>query len=315
MSDNKKNTPSRSSAFSRRGFIASTFAGATGLLIGCKDQITTNDLGIEKETDPNYFILIADTHVDQNPSSVNNQGANIAEINELTVKRILEIGPRLPAGVIVNGDMVNSKGMPGDYGIFYWMYRSLEKRGIPLYATIGEHDNLGNYYRVFTDHVPEETLVRNQHVNILETPKVRIILLDTVDVRTQTGSGVFGRIQLEWLDNTLQELNDKPVLLFGHHYPWNDDDRGLADYDDFFEVIHIYDHVKAYFFGHSHRWEVDKDQDVHLVNQPANGGDIEDHQLTGFIHARFHEDRVELELDSIDRDHALHGKSTTLMYK
>jgi 3',5'-cyclic-AMP phosphodiesterase len=314
MSESKKNTPSSSTVLSRRGFLASAIAGATGLLAGCKDQITKSKLLNERETDPNYFVLLADTHVDYNPASVNNQGANISEINELTAKRILNIGPRLPAGVIMNGDMVNARGMPSDYGIFFWIYHSLEKAGIPLHTTIGEHDNLGNFYRAFTDHVPDEILVRNRHVKVLETPNVRIFLLDTVDARTQTGSGLLGNIQLLWLDNTLQELNDKPIILFGHHYPWNDDERGLADSNEFFEIIHKYDHVKAYFFGHSHRWEIDKNEDVYLVNQPANGGDIEDDQPTGFIHARFHNDRVELELDCFDRKHSLHGTTTTLKY-
>lgn len=90
-------------------------------------------------------------------------------------------------------------------------------------------------------------------------PGVRLALLDTA-VAGRPGGAVRTE-QLEWLDE-LAAGSDRPVLVFGHHPPWDPDSAERpADYfginpDDserLIEVVARRPRILGYFAGHTHR--------------------------------------------------------------
>jgi hypothetical protein len=54
---------------SRRRFIGTATAASAGLFLGCSETLSGIDEDQEEVfTDPNYILLLADTHIDQNPN-------------------------------------------------------------------------------------------------------------------------------------------------------------------------------------------------------------------------------------------------------
>ncbi|MBP3193859.1 metallophosphoesterase [Natronogracilivirga saccharolytica] len=308
--------PVKIPSVSRRKFLTSTTTAATGFLLGIPGVLPGKELSQYDagEVDPNYFVLIADTHIDANPDLSNREGNKMMDINSSMVKRILEREGPQPSAVIINGDAANVAGRIEAYEHLVSVLKPLSDAGISVYITMGNHDKRSNFYEVFPEKIPEEVPVRNRHIEVLETPYVYLFLLDTLDQVNET-SGILGSVQLHWLDSALKQYNDKPVNILGHHYPWPNIDRGLMDYDKFYDVIVPYDHVKSYIFGHSHRWDLLKEDGVHLVNQPANGGNPGSDEPTGIMHARFYSDKIELETDAFDRGHSWHGQNIELNYR
>ncbi len=93
----------------------------------------------------------------------------------------------------------------------------------------------------------------------VELPGVTLAVLDTV--RPRTDRGRVSQVQLEWLA-AVADTSTVPVLVFGHHHPWNpgDPDRN----DDYFginpddseylcDVINRHEAIAGYFAGHTHR--------------------------------------------------------------
>lgn len=290
---------------SRRKFVTSAIVATAGLL-----TFRTSTLAAEGEVDPNYFVLIADTHIDQNSNRLL-RGTNPAENLDLAVRRIAAQRPR-PAGVILNGDGANIKGLRGEYGLLAWLLRPLSEAGIPVYLTMGNHDNRGSFYSVMKEMEPETALLEGRHIGIVETPNAYLFLLDTLDPGQV--SGMLEEEQLAWIDQALGAHSDKPVLLFGHHTPVGVG-NGLLDSEKLMEIALSHKHAKAYFYGHSHRWEIGKHESIHLVNQPATAHVFHEEQTQAYVHARFGPDKVRLEYDALDRKHNWHGQKHTLVYR
>jgi 3',5'-cyclic-AMP phosphodiesterase len=291
----------------RRRFLASAAVTAAGLL-----TFRTPAQAAADEVDPDYFLLLADTHIDQNPNRLL-RGINPAEHLDLTVKRIVELRPR-PAAVIINGDAANIRGLPGEYGLLSWILRPLSEAGIPVHITLGNHDDRGPFYSILSKMKPEEPILEGRHLSILETPRVYLFLLDTLDQVNNT-PGLLGDRQLQWLNDALGQHTDKPVILFGHHHPDAGTGRGLLDAERLLEVAHDHPQVKAYIFGHTHRWRLSRNQDLHLVNQPAMAHVFSENQTSAYLHAHFEAERMRLKVDCIDRRHAWQGEKHTLTYR
>ncbi|HEX6418211.1 MAG TPA: hypothetical protein VFZ77_06935, partial [Acidimicrobiales bacterium] len=90
-------------------------------------------------------------------------------------------------------------------------------------------------------------------------PGVTLAVLDTsIPGRA---SGGLSAASLEWLD-TLAAEADRPVLVFGHHHPWNPDSSrrpeayfGINpdDSERLVEVVARRPRIAGYFAGHTHR--------------------------------------------------------------
>ena len=314
---NRKVMPVYIPPVSRRKFLATTFIVSSGYLFGFgRDSQSFAGTPV----DPDYFVLIADPHIDQSLSQTR-EGENMADNLMLIVQRILTDNNRLPAGVIINGDAANRDGNPLEYANLKNILAPLSEAGIPVYITMGNHDRRDTFFAAFPDQKGETPIANGRRIDIIETPKCYLILLDTLESVNKT-PGVLGPLQRSWLIETLSGLKDKPVILIGHHYPWpniqDGNPRGLRDYDQLLEICHANRQVKAYIFGHSHRWDLRKDEDLHLVNQPTSAGTGAS-QPTAYLHAWFQEENIHLELDCIDRtgegNSKWQGVTTTLAYR
>ncbi len=271
-----------------------------------------------EEVDPNYFVLLADTHVDGNPERIS-WGINMADNLAETVKRILAARPR-PAAVIINGDAAFSAGYKEDYQVVKRLLAPLSEAGVPVYITMGNHDDRGPFWEVMKDMKADEPPLEDRHLAVVETPHANFFLLDSLKNVNET-PGRLGADQRRWLGEALQRYNDKPAILFGHHHYhlWDGTpgQGGLQDTKELWEMIVPQLHVKAYIHGHIHIWRLAKTDEIHRVSQPCTSYTFDREDRTqAFLHARFHPDRLELEVECLlDPDFSWHGEKHTLHYR
>ncbi len=270
------------------------------------------------EVDPNYFVLLADTHIDGDPERIS-WGINMAGNLEETVRRILKARPR-PAGVVINGDAAFAAGYKEDYRVVRRLLSPLSEAGIPVYITMGNHDDRGPFREILPDGSTPEPGVDDRHIAVVETPHARFFLLDSLKNVNET-PGRLGREQREWLEEALDEYNDKPAILFGHHHYhlWDGTPGrgGLQDTKELWEMIVPRGHVKAYIHGHLHIWRLAKTDGIHRVCQPCTSYTFDrDDRTQAFLHARFYPERLELEVECLlQPDFPWHGERHTLSYR
>ncbi len=123
-------------------------------------------------------------------------------------------------------------------------------------------------------------------------------------------------MQLEWLAKALDARSAKPAIVLAHHNP---DPiiriHGLTDTAELFQVLAPRKQVKAYVFGHTHQWRLDRLFDIHLVNVPAIAWPFEPSQVRGYVSARLRRDGMTLALHALDHNHAKHGEKVELQWR
>ena len=134
---------------------------------------------------------------------------------------------------------------------------------------------------------------------------------------TNSTPGVLGAAQMEWLARALDAHADRPALVMVHHNPNAGTSKGgLSETESFLELLRARRHVKAWFFGHSHRWSVTEDKSgLHLINLPATSYPFDQEQPTGWVMARLERDGLRLELNANDRKHPAHGEVKFLRWR
>jgi predicted phosphodiesterase len=149
-----------------------------------------------------------------------------------------------PAAVVIKGDLTAS-GLVGEYEAFLQCY--LEAFGERMLHVRGNHDAFTG--RRFASEAFQERVL----------PGVILAVLDTVIEGRD--SGQVRSEQLEWLDE-LGARADRPVLVFGHHHPWDPgssnrspDYFGINPHDSerLVELIARRPAIAAYLAGHTHR--------------------------------------------------------------
>jgi predicted phosphodiesterase len=157
-----------------------------------------------------------------------------------------EIEALAPDAVVVKGDLTNL-GTEEEYEQFVAAYSQLGAR---------MHHVRGNHDAMITD-----TIAIGAPLAI-EISGVTLAVLDTV--RPGTDRGRISAEQLEWLDVLADESTD-PVLVFGHHHPWDPSSRerratyfGINpdDSDALCALITRRAAIGGYFAGHTHRTRV-----------------------------------------------------------
>jgi predicted phosphodiesterase len=163
--------------------------------------------------------------------NVMNRGA-IAEIEALD-----------PDAVVVKGDLTDL-GSDEQYDEFVRAYSRLGAR---------MHHVRGNHDAMITD-----TIAATAPFTV-ELDGVTLATLDTVRPRSEHGR-IAGN-QLEWLEALASE-STKPVLVFGHHHPWDPSSSERSEHyfginpDDseaLCGVITRCESIAGYFAGHTHR--------------------------------------------------------------
>ncbi len=154
-----------------------------------------------------------------------------------------EIAALEPDAVVVKGDLTDL-GTEEQYDAFTRAYRRLGGR---VHHVRGNHDAMRT-----------ETIAAHGPFTV-DLPGATLAVLDTV--RPGTDRGRISRAQLEWLDD-LAAGSTSPVLVFGHHHPW--DPRSKERSDTYFginpddsealcDVIARRPAIGGYFAGHTHR--------------------------------------------------------------
>jgi len=301
---------------SRRRFLGS---GAALAVFGS----SASRLAAAADAGPQRWALLADTHIAADPEFVA-RGAKLSEHLARVVADIL--AEETPVqGVLINGDCAFDDGQPGDYALLSELLAPLREAGIAVHLTLGNHDDRDQFRAAFEDAAGTSPL-ESHHVGILETPHVDWILVDTLRYVNKV-EGELGEAQIAWIAERLASRPDRPAIVFGHHYPqiFRTDVipseqpiriSGLVDSEAFLDLLAKETAAKAYVYGHSHRWSLDRDEaGLHRINLPPVAYVFSEEQPSGWVLATLDPEGCHLELRSLDPAHPAHGIGHRLAWR
>jgi 3',5'-cyclic AMP phosphodiesterase CpdA len=158
---------------------------------------------------------------------------------------VAEMGAMDPAAVLVKGDLT-SHGAEDELRQCLSAYQ-------PVFGD-GLHVIPGNHDAAIVDRFPTPMPY------LVELPGVRLAMIDTSE--PMRASGRVTATTLEWLDDTAAPVDDRPLLVFGHHQAWNpgspdrnEDYFGINPEDSIrlVDVVARRPGITGYFAGHTHR--------------------------------------------------------------
>lgn len=294
---------------SRREMLAGSLgAGAASLLF--HSRLWAADAPV----DPNRFVLLADIHISEDRQKVA-RNTNPYETFQQARQQYQAVNAR-PAGLIVAGDCAFNEGQAGDYQRLRELVAPIP---MPVTFAMGNHDHRERFWEAFPEHRAMPAPVADRHVTLIEASNADWFILDSLD-KTNSTPGRMGDAQLKWLADQLDRRPDKPALVVAHHYPLPKDNptkitSALLDTIALYDVILPRKRVKAYVFGHSHRWLHAKIDDLHLVNIAALAWLFDLKQPRGWIDAQLEPDGIRLTLQSLDPTHEAHGRPLELAWR
>jgi 3',5'-cyclic AMP phosphodiesterase CpdA len=178
----------------------------------------------------------------------------VSETNMFTARAFQAVAafrPR-PDVVLITGDLTEC-GLEAEYAnLTALLARYLD---LPVYVVPGNHDRRGNF-RASLAHLPGVTAHPDYVQYAIDSHAVRLVMLDTVV--PGAGHGELRSEQLEWLDQMLAAVPDKPTLIGMHHPPFNCgiahmDKIALRNIANFVAVIARHKQVERIVCGHHHR--------------------------------------------------------------
>jgi 3',5'-cyclic AMP phosphodiesterase CpdA len=276
----------------RRTFLSVSALGAAALVFGYESHAAQDTL---------HLAMLADTHIpaDRLPGARGYSG----------YEQLKSIVPDLIAtkadGLVVAGDIAQLEGMKEDYAVFFEIMKPVSDV-MPAYIALGNHDDRDNFFAMAGEVPGNRQKVEDKHVTVIEHAAARVILLDSLMYVRKRG-GFLGKAQREWLATYLAEHTDRPVALVFHH-TLGDGDNDLLDVERLFRLLEPHTHVKALFYGHSHRWEIAERQGIRIVNLPTSAHIWDQVQPIGWVETRFRPDGMELTLHAINGNKSEDGK-------
>jgi 3',5'-cyclic AMP phosphodiesterase CpdA len=273
--------------------------------------------------DQNRVALLADTHISADPTRVypgtkwpgtpvkedEHESVNMAACLADAAKSVLALNPR-PAQLIVNGDCALSNGKESEYKEFLRLVEPIRAAGITVHVTIGNHDNRENLWKLLPFLKEEQMGVQ---AGVVELPHANLVLLDSGK------RGVLGEEQLDWLAKELDQRADKPALIFGHFNPYPNRGvrpiKGMRDGPSLLKLLAERKHARGYFYGHTHEWQYDRREHLHLINQPAVSYYFGKGHAHGWVDMKLSETTAELELQCIDPKHKQHREQRQVTLK
>lgn len=303
--------PLHTAPLNRRSFLAQGASAVAGM------AVLQNAWGTDAAVSPHAFALLSDTHIPDSPD-VAARGVNMTANLQQVIREVIA-SPTKPASVIINGDCAYLKGQPADYRNLATCVAPLAEAGLPLHVTMGNHDDRQPLYNALQGQQPQQPLLDSRHVSILETPHANWFLLDSL-TQVNVVTGELGATQREWLAKALAARTDKPALVMTHHTPqfeppaeenvWT----GLKDTAELLSLLESFAHVKAFLFGHSHRWSVTRHNQLHLINLPPVAYVFAEGQPNGWVQATVRQNGLTLRLKTIDPAHAKNGELVELTW-
>ena len=298
----------------RREFIKGSFAlgGATFTASASLAKAA----GESVRLDQNRFALLADTHVSADPDLAypgtkwpgspvkesEHESVNMAKSLAAVAKSITALNP-LPAHLIINGDCAMSRGTEAEYKELLRLLEPIRLAGITVHVTIGNHDNRENLWKLLPFLKKEQMGIQ---AGVIELPQANLILLDS------GRKGMLGDKQLNWLAKELDKRTDKPALVFGHFNPYPNRGvrpiKGMSDGASLLKLLAKRKHARAYLYGHTHEWQHDQRDHLHLINQPAVSYYFGKGHAHGWVDMKLTKQSADLELHCINRKHPQHGE-------
>ncbi len=299
--------PLHFSPLSRRQFLTRTIAGGLAVF--------TARLAHGAPEGEEAWALLADTHIAADPAQVA-RNVNMAAHLRTAVAEVKALAPSI-SQVLVNGDCSLHQGEPGDYTTFLELTRPLAEAGQALHCLLGNHDHREIFWNAFKAEAKRARPQEGKHISVIESGAANWFLLDSLEVTLQT-PGRLGEQQLQWLAAALDARPGKPALIMLHHDPIARTDGkkpGLIDTADLLAVLKPRRQVKALFCGHTHKWRVEQDDGIHLVNLPAVAYPFTPTEVTGWVDCRLKSGGMRLEIKATDKANPAHGKVTELAWR
>ena len=306
--------PVHMTPLTRRGFVTYSLAAGAGLLTLRNTHAAD---GGGTKVDPDSFALLSDTHIPAKPD-FKARGVNMSANLRDTVADLVAMKTR-PAGVLVSGDCSFNTGEAADYKNLASLLAPLGQAELPVHMAMGNHDHRQRITAQFKALANHTATVQGKCVSIVESPRANWILLDSL-YKTNNPTGVLGATQLAWLAKALDTRKDKPAICVAHHNPfWGNVSKRknavLRDTAALFKILTSRAHVKAYVFGHTHRWKLDTYKGVHLINIPTMAYLFKKDEPTGWVHAKLRDNGITLRLDCHGKKHPVHGKEFKLAWR
>jgi hypothetical protein len=298
----------------RRQFIKGSLA------FGCTAITASSSLakaaGEPVRLDQNRVALLADTHISADPNlsypgtkwpgspvvEDEHERVNMAQCLADVAKNVIALNP-LPAHLIINGDCTMSRGTEAEYKELLRLLEPLRVAGITVHVTIGNHDNRENLWKLLPFLKKEEMGIQ---AGVIELPHANLVLLDS------GRKGILGAKQLNWLAKELDRRADKPALVFGHFNPYPNRGvrpiKGMHDGASLLKLLAQRKHARVYFYGHTHEWQQDQRDHLHLINQPAVSYYFGKGHAHGWVDMKLTKQSADLELYCIDPKHSQHGE-------
>ncbi len=247
--------------------------------------------------------LLSDTHV---PGDRKNgyRGMNPWEHLRIAAG---QVAAARPDGIVICGDVARLEGREEDYRELRALLEPVAAVA-PLYITPGNHDDRANLLKFFPERPGRPAPVEGHLVTVVEHEALRVVVLDSL-LYVNKVAGLLGRAQRAWLSSFLPQAADRPVVLFVHHPP-TDEDGDLLDGDRLLAIVQPHRHVKALFHGHAHVWSIGRRDRLPIVGLPSLGYSFDDAQPVGWVDARFRADGVSLTLRAIAGNRADDDKET-----
>ena len=290
---------------SRKSFLA-TAAKAAGAI--ALTPIAGRVFGAEEPSDSLRVALLSDTHIPADPTN-EYRGFRPVENLKQVVPQVVAANPDI---AIVDGDAARLTGQEDDYRALKQLLAPIAAQA-PVYIGLGNHDDRGNFFKVFPNDDGKASPVSDKHVAVIERGDLRFIMLDSL-LYVDKVAGLLGKAQRTWLAQFLENADERPTVLFVHH-TLSDGDGDLLDVDRLFRIIEPHQQVKALFYGHSHRYAFDRRKHIHLINLPAVGYNFADSEPVGWVDASFSRRGVDLTLHAIGGNQKGHGQTTSVVWE
>jgi len=305
--------PIHMTPLTRREFVTTSLAAGAGLLT----LRTASAAQDAPKVDPDSFALLSDTHIPAKDTT-SARGVNMSTNLKKTVAQLVAMKTR-PAGVLVSGDCAFNVGQADDYKNLAALVAPLGQAKLPLHMALGNHDHRERFTAQFKAARTDAATVTGKHVSIVEAARTNWVLLDSL-YKTNDPAGVLGEGQLAWLAKALDARRDKPAIVVAHHNPfWGKIGKRrvmfLKDTAALFDVLASRPHVKAYVYGHTHRWGVAQRNGLHLINLPTTAYLFKKDEPSGWVGAQLRDGGVTLRPHCHDPKHTVHGKEFKLTWR
>ena len=225
-------------------------------------------------------VQISDTHITDREDTSYKMLSSSKELLEDAIATVNEISG--VDFVMFTGDMVDTPTLD-NYKSFFTI---LSELNYPSLVTFGNHDSAvclaGSdecSQGMKIDEVLEFVKKCNRNYIFDKTyyafsPKTdyRIVVLDAVVRDEVTANGYISDEQLEFLDNELNQNQDKVVVIFQHHpplEPFKSDDHSIVNADKYLEILKKYKNPIIVLSGHYHATRIVREKNLIFVNSPS----------------------------------------------